>query len=411
MALRIAGLTSHVIGTGFRGGFGADARGFTVLSWLRRNAASDVPRAGLCTAAGTSRALVNINSATALRGLVTDPASVTLAPGTAAPPAVGIWTPLALSIKDLGGTRRAVTAYNAGTAASGATISAAVTSTTFATTNHYLNSVALGREASAATAFPGDYGLLAVWDVALDDADLLDLMRGQHPLAMRRGNLQGCWPLEGDFRNLVPGGFRLTPNSDAPVWIDGPTRAQLRPAPSGKQAYLLRSGATAVIATASANQTLPGATQAATAASSATASAAQSLPAPTQAASVGSQATASASHLLPALAQVAAAGAIASAAANQALPALTQAASAVITATASAGQSLPALTQAATAASRSTASAIQLLPALAQAGGIATTVLATATASANQSILPLLSLGRIIARSPLVSAPPYRRLN
>lgn len=228
MALRVAGTTSHVAGTGFNAGFASDARGHSVFAWLRRNG-SETPRVGLF-GASNSRSNVGLNGASP-RGVLTDTAAVNLLPSGGSF-GIGVWVPVALSVKDLGGTRRAALCF-----APSGTLGTA-SSTSFAMSAVALNAIGIGREVSAGTAFIGDYAHAAVWDAALEDGELQALCGGANPLTIRRGALQAYFPLDGDLRNLANPAFRLTANSDLPVWVDGP--GLVRPPPAPLRVALLR---------------------------------------------------------------------------------------------------------------------------------------------------------------------------
>jgi hypothetical protein len=232
MALRIAALTGIVppgtANNGLGGNFASNARGLTVFAWMRRTG-SDAPRFSLWGA--NTRISAGINAATP-RGVVADSAGVTLSPQAGSIASLGLWVPVALSLKDLAGTKRAALCATPDGAA------VVATSTTLSILPGVLNSVGIGRENTTGTLYAGDFAHGAVWDAALDDNDLRALCAGANPLAIRRDALQAYFPLEGDLRNLVPGGFRLLPNVDALSWTDGPT---ILPPPRRRPAWLLRA--------------------------------------------------------------------------------------------------------------------------------------------------------------------------
>jgi Concanavalin A-like lectin/glucanases superfamily len=88
-----------------------------------------------------------------------------------------------------------------------------------------LDSFAVGARMEVA---PGDFmnGRIAwatIWDVALSDAEVLQLAQGMHPLLMRQQSMVGCWPLGMGSPDVdVSGGVQNLTLVNAPPIGDNP---------------------------------------------------------------------------------------------------------------------------------------------------------------------------------------------
>ncbi len=95
-----------------------------------------------------------------------------------------------------------------------------------------LANIRIGTNASSASDYSGRIGHVALWNIALADADVVLLAAGANPLTIQAANLVAYWPMTDSTTpgvDVVSGTYSLTLNNNAAYDADDPT---VDPAPS-----------------------------------------------------------------------------------------------------------------------------------------------------------------------------------